>query len=591
MIDYEVMKKEDLPDIDPPAIAFVRSEGIYYYCFATGWRPADNAFLLTDIQRIPQAKTQELFRGVADGTMSYDSIIRTYFESMNPLFLEVNDHDIPSGRVVFDGGKMHCIQDQIKPASWLGREVKQVGIEVLREGTPGIHLQKDDFRKHFHQWHPEPIGCVVANAAPKGSTTLTCATCPPSVATQVNDPAKSMIYTEPRDEPSDCIRPPQWYEQPGLPYRYSNEMWMTGPWQHVDIPLQSASDLGGSWPEGLSRSLTFESPIPIPMWIGTCTFMEENDWFLPFVHPGFSWVHDGYFMDTVGRSTINARMRVTREEYTGDFHRAGDTKISMFRIDRLPPGSARHSRLRGIAAGDYVAFEHDPGKPADRTLYKVTNVDLTPTHNPNTFTIEPGLRQDMTIDHGNVWGFPLSNICYWIPASTKDLTMRVFGWNDPHGNNGLPIYIKAVRGRTIELLSPLPADMPANTKMYVWSSVENETMTYAYRDPHSYAYRIAHQRQRAALLPQMEAHNAALQEEANMWGAYKQAAYKEAEKIWYSPPYSINSNLNDWFPTGLSPFNTFHDVFKDIERRRIRGIPTERASNVEYISLLNYRPI
>ena len=576
----EVFSKENLPLIDPPEIAFVRNEGLFYYCFAEGWRRVDNSFLVSNIQKISGESILALLQ-----TKSYREMVRLHYGAFNGPLAEVNDHEFESGKILFDGGKMFCIQDQVKPYTWMGRNLKQIGVEVLREGTPGIHLQDEAFRQSFMQWHPEPIGFVICRGAAKGATTISCSVCPPSVATQIHTEYKQMVPTTIQQEPGPYLRGPAGHDQPGVPYRFSNEMWLTSPWRYIDIDLIGASSLGESWPEGLTRTLTFSDPVPLPMFIGSCAYLGPNDFFLPDPHPGFGWISDGGYMDTLGRTSISARMTVGRKEATAWPHRKGTTNIRLYAPFNLPPGWSRHSRLRGIAEGDYVCFD------GHRRLYEVTGVSQTATSNPLSITISPGLEVDLVDSQGmDATGTERFNDCYWVPARDSNLTMRCFGWTDPFGSTGIPLYVKAITNKTLELVAPLPADLPPNTKMYMWSSVENETMTYAYRDPYSYTYRRAFQKRLEEIEPQIQEHNLALDEEARLLNQYRLLAYEKAKERWFTPPYSQNSDLNEWFPTGTFPYNTFHEGSASIRSRRIAK-PTIRSSDIEYISLLNYRKI
>lgn len=291
-------------------------------------------------------------------------------------------------------------------------------------------------------------------------------------------------------------------------------------------------------------------------------------------------------MGTVGQTSIQARMQVGPSEATSGPHPLGTTNISLYDPTLLPSGKSRFSRLQGITVGDYVCFESDP----TRTIHKVVDVREHATYSPTCISIRPGLKAPLTKDGGyDQLGNTASNECYWISARTSDLTYRCLGWKDPDDLTTIPLYVKAVKGKTIELLSPLPADLPAGTKLPMWSSVENETMTYAYRDPSTYIHNHAFNQRREQILPQIEEHNAALDAEEKILGTYKGAAYNNAKARWFTPPYSVNSDLNEWFPSGL-PYSTFHEGYKSIASRRIVA-PKYKSGDVEYISLLNYRKI
>ncbi len=612
-IMFEVATKTDLPDVAPPAVAYVRDEADYYWCFWTGWRKVDNAFPVNAETEIP---TKALYTLANDRSLTYRQILDYHYAWRNAPLMEVS---VPTGKIAFSSGRMYAIQDQSTPVEWMGRTFQQMGVPILEEGTPGIHIQDRAVRKSLSgfydaetglgAYHNEPIGFVVCKGAIKGATSIECSVTPPSVATKVNTPSKQVTLTSvPEDAtmPMPCVGG---VENSNVPWPYTNEMWLTGPWEYVDINLSSVEVHPGGWPEGLTRTLTFADPIPMPVVAGGCGYLGQADMYINPHIPGFAWQVIGDYGKTIGATSITVRVGVEASEKTLWVHNAGTTTIELFQPWwMLHGGQRRNSNLRGLANGDYVAFarttKHDPNNPTvdpplDRTLYRVSNVEANPLGNPSRFTITPGLKYPLLDESDLPFSqYKTANDCYWIATAAAregqvdPLVFRCTGWTDPYGKRGVPIFVKEVHGNTIELLCPLPADIPANTKMYMWSAIDNETMTYAYHDPYSYAYNRALVKQKENIQPEVDAWNAYIRSEIDRYQRLRAKAVVAAEKKWFTPPYFENTNLNDVLPPG----QTFHDIFETLNAQLIdieipRENQAESERDLEYISLLNYRSI
>ena len=666
---YEYATKDDLPNIRPPAMAYVRDEAAYYWLFDEGWRRTENSFLVAESTTIPDACRTALLASkeatileYADGTITLD---KDYLEIINCKFwinsLEVTivsgqgatyqvnrdltDITLPiditikrntdlsfekivdyhygwrnmpiiettmeAGKVILANSQIYCVQDQIEPdVELFGHAVEKIAVPAMVQGETGIHIQDRQYRKDFFTWHDEPIGFVVVKKdAHKGDTSLKVYTTPESVGTKVNQNCKQVTYTEPSATFSACVNGP---ERSNKPWKYTNEMWLTGPWPYVDIELHTAEKTGsGDWPEGLNHTLTFVDPIPMPLTHGTCAYYRTNEWWLPPVVPGFGWVVLGDYAGTIGKTSIDVRIYTQAgAEYTMFTHERGATKINLFKPwTMLPSSQRRHSNLRGIAPGDQVIFENDSFRasslpygnvpiedwdlrPFSKQIYTVTEVSETETQNPNWIKISPGLQRalyDAMTDLQNPMA--LGNLCYWIPAAstwrnyqTESWKLRCFGWTDGHGKTGVPIYVKNVVGKTLNLLAPLPGDIPAGTKMYMWSAVDNETMTYAYHDPFSYAYNIFLDKRIDDLQADAAEYNSQLDREYNHYTNLLGKAMEAGKRLWFTPPFYENMNLNDY--AGID----FQKTFEDIAARRI-NIERPRSSDIEYISLLNYRNV
>lgn len=606
---YEVATRDDLPEIAPPAVAYVRNEGDYYWRFWDCWRKVDNSFPVNDDPNIP---IDSLYALANDSTLTYKEMLKHHYAWRNAPLMEVTTK---TGKIAFMGNKMYAIQDLIPSVEWMDQTFDQMGIPILQEGTPGIHLQDRKIRKSligFYDeetktgaYHTEPIGFVICKGASKGATSIECSINPPSVATKVHTPCKQTVLLdvpEGATGPSTCVNG---VEHSNVSWPYTNEMWLTGPWEYIDLTLNTCTQLGSptSWPDAFTCELTFDDPIPMPIIAGDVGFLNPGDWYINPARPSISWVTIGDYGKTIGKTAITVRISTAGSENTLWAHQSGSTSIRMFEPwHMLPGGQRRNSGIRGLVDGDRVCFAKteltDPNFPdrkrnLDRTLYRVYDVDSNPLGNPSKFRIAPGLAEPLL----DQWELPFSvyskgNLCYWLAFPQKGMTYRCMGWTDPHGDTGVPIFIKEVKGNTLELLSPLPADIPANTKMYMWSAVDNETMTYAYHDPYTYIYNKAFDRQVSAINPQVVAWNDYIWSEIRRYENMQAAAMEAAKRIWFTPPFYTNSLISEL--AGLPEGETFYDIFQELSSKLItltkpKHEVSESNRDLEYLSLLNYR--
>ena len=301
---FEIVTEQDLEEIQiqPPAIAYVRKTGDFYfrhnprYWFGnmeennrwvrysySGKRALFRATHITELSQKcfsilakmialgPKGTTSADFKEIGGSSGDYyQSAYNTLYGVWNPLLLEINAktcqeenqgvalYDIEEGDIVVEKG-IYCIHNQRKNMQTVkrdfGYELKKIGIEPLREGNPGLVIQRARPKIEFTDWHSKPLNYVICRGASKGATVLSCATLPDSVAKgKYAGNGKQMINTwdgiSRGGTPSAMLRIPTNTDQPTRPWAWEQEMWLTGPWEYVDIPVTNYSNIaGGTWPK------------------------------------------------------------------------------------------------------------------------------------------------------------------------------------------------------------------------------------------------------------------------------------------------------------------------------------------------------
>ncbi len=644
---FEVLLEADLEEIKvaPPAIAYVRKVGDFFlrhsYPYWLGQKGDPDrwvrlpycgnniTFKATDISELslkalravadliykgPEEWDNTLLQDIGGGLGDYyQTAFELCYAVWNPLLLELNTktcqdidqgpqlYEINSGDIVYDTRGMFCAQEATKEGyKSFGYDVHKIGIQPLKEGTPGIHIQRAEEKQGITATHPERIGFIITEAASKGDTSIKCKVIPDSLMeTKINANGKVMIDTDDGSSgrPGSRSGIPTINDQPNKPWGFTNHMWLTGPWESVNVPVTGYSDIaGGEWPQGLSATLTLGEPYPIPcLGYGVCVNTTEDWRYLPDHYPSFGWslqpgsLYGGFMGATELPIRANYDGHEQVEGYNNYAPTKGSTKIDLWNPSvSLPVGQRYHSGLRGTRVGDFVVFE------SHRTIYRIIEISETRTQNPNWIKIDPPLQEDLDASEmRNARGYWIGENCYRFSANVENLELFIFGWLDPDDNRGIPIFVKNVNYDNLNLMAPLPADIQEGTRLPIWSGKDNYTATYAYYDPHVFVGKLRLWN-RIKELDRKVIWNKILQlkKRRDKLNAHFSWATDKAAHYWYSPPYYVNKDVNEWFdwPHGGDSFAEAFALISEQDKalRALLDIRAPSVKQVEYISMLDY---
>ncbi len=646
-------------NVAPPACAYVRKVGDFYFrhgpefwwgrvgtpeaAFSdredNKWVRAcysgDRAqFRGMDIEYLSGQAQLALSRLISDGTKHYnitklkefvgedtisggfwDVARQLWYLSHNYNLAELNEqacgtegerlYDIESGDIVVQGPqKAWCVQGKTKNPEqvdkYFGRQLQLIGQKPLIEGTPGIHIQKRKLieqRISITESHPESLGFVVSESAiPKGATSFSCKIYPHSLPKLVEGGGKSWVEHEQSDssgKPEYKLSAPQ-----GAPWNVNRFAWLQSPDQVVEIGVSGFSGVSeGRMPNALNASLTLEQGCPVPLTFGSVVYGKtEDEPYLMKPTRSFGWHPRGTFGGYLGKTEISIRVKAHSHSYL-NVHSASGVPEKTKQLNPLATwinkqGQESHSPLRGIKKGDFFSIDNY------NHVYKVEEVDNTKTLNPFAIRFTTPLIHSIAGNWQTLDGVWVSGaeINYIIGELDDSMYTSFTGWPVPTGGGAVPLIVKSFNFNTVTLAAPVGKTIPAGTKLPIWISTDNDSVTYCYDDFYEFMFNLEQWLEikegigRKAIMEKLD-HVTDLLLQIEKAHA---RAEEQAKLFWYQYPYYINRDLNDFIPEGLSHYGSTwtgirrHFTNISLNLYKLLNIKPPSWNSRNYISLLQY---
>lgn len=378
---FEVTYEDELAQIKiaPPAIAYVRSVGDFYfrhgpeYWYGRVGTPEANfidreddrwvrgqfsggrgLMRATRIEYLNVIAGQKLSQLISEGRRrfdptKYDEISTGGFWKVakdlwylhhNFQFVELNEqaagtegvrlYDIKDGDIAVESqGRSWCVQEKTKnlgsPRTYYDRELQLIGQRPLVEGTPGLHIQKakeQEERVTLTESHPERLGYVIAQQdIPKGATSFKAAIHPDSLPRAVIGGGKDWILDDDRGEfsgtPSPGVSVPKKKDQPGRPWNVRKFAWLQTPDPSVELAVTGFSPpSSGHMPGALAATISLEQGCPVPLLGGGSVYSKSNEsYFLPPASRSFGWMPTGVYGGQFGETDLSVRVRGRAAEH------------------------------------------------------------------------------------------------------------------------------------------------------------------------------------------------------------------------------------------------------------------------------------
>ena len=519
---------------------------------------------------------------------------------------------------------------------------ENLGIKGLKQGEPGIVIRngKPLTLDSTYGCHNKRLGVIVlAKDAKKGDSSLTCSVLPASLPHTTNNasakywvtnyavtkpiptiypPSSPVNPGETRPNfwgpPQTCLVDPRTLEDPAarqedLPYALEHACWCAAPWEVVNIPVSGISYVaGGSWPDGLTANVSFGEPIPQPIvstiWLRHSVPSPYR--YMPPPDRSAMGHNAGNIGGYLGAQSVPVRMTTGRFGVTngtefGLYIKAGSKKLKLIRSSTYLGGVSDYGEgytgFKGAMANDMAVFEnHD-------TIYRIAEVTIGKDYTPSTFTLASGVGYDMheVTQIGEGVHLFIGPKVYWLPtgANTGEYSVPFAAWTLPDGDlgpmfnsRGFPVFLKSVRGKVVTLTTPLSADIPAGTRMPIYSFEDNDCTTLAYKDTEGFIldvelYNLIRDNygfdNLQALLDILS------QDYQNLMNDLQVARLKTAYN-WFMPPdygaydpYLLHTKHGGTFQEAISNCNS-----RIASVQQLRRIPAPDLEKIEYLSLLNY---
>ena len=520
-----------------------------------------------------------------------------------------------NGDIFISGGEIRCHTDGL-------------GIKVLKEGESGITIQKSQPLTLNVQYnnHSKRVGVIVlAKGAKKGDSTLTCSFVPSSLPhTKQNSNAKHWVtdYNRPKPVPSawplgdpGYIRPPDYWSEPqtclvdprtlpdpanqqnDLPYALEHACWCAAPWSNVQVPVNGiAYHSGGPWPDGLTATVSFAEPIPQPIYSGVgLLFHTDNPYrYMPPPDRSTTAYNAGLLGGYLGQNSLPVRMYTLRHGQTGNWIYSGDRAFSLYD----PTAYAQSwSGFRGAMQDDMLAFE------THETIYRITDVKVAADYKPYRVSISPGAQYEMpyVVPIGDGQHAFIGPNVYWLPTGARSgwWTSYFSAWTLPDddigplfNNTGFPVFLKRVRGKLVDLVCPLAEDIPAGTRMPIYSFADNDTTTLAFKDVEGFVLEVErynYVRDDLGSQNLIDLYVQLQQDYADLM-LDLEVAHTNTRYNWFMPP---NYGAYDPYLTHKKHGSTFQEAITNCTKRMttiqmLLRIPEGSFNKIEYLSLLNY---
>jgi hypothetical protein len=663
--NFAYIEVDDLSELDalrmnPPAMAFVRSIGDFYFLHTPefwfgevgtqekAWVDReDNRWVRAPYsgQRALQVVTR--FAHIAnearialggiinDGPKNYDgtkyaqfgsnywgAIWNIYRRIVNAPFVELNEktcetegtklYDVEDGDITLDvtGEGARFIQEQTKKLD--DEPLKRFGYDVTLFGSRPLSII--DYCGHprisFMETHPTRCGYVVtARNHVKGESVLTLSVYPPALPTPTygQNPKRWVEQTDQqrRVQKYDYCRnvTDEWNYHTFSrsisdgDWSINNFCFLNYPvaWAPIRVTGASFNYPGADYPSGTEMTISLEQGCPIPI-TGNILFTTIDPqpywWAVAPVREEFTLMPTGVIGGGLGETSLRGYILPRSEK-----GRCGEacgivsagTALDLYDTAEENWGGMKgHSPLRGLSPGDYVH-----SKTCD-TMYRVTKVQKNILENPSSMTL------DKTTHHllpprPNAYGIMIGEYFEYYPQLCRREPVYMIpsiGWAEP----GLPLLIKGLASNRVELMAPIPFDIPANTRMNIQMAADTDFALYQYYDMWEYYYKLTRYNA-AKFYITYERINAEMNKLRGLLPkvyAFQDHAIVRAEWAWMLPPYYKLVPLKDmaWDPEFDEYGETYDEVIANIYARlyALESLKVE-APNIEqteYMSLLDY---
>lgn len=638
---YEYMTTGDMhaQQVPPPAMAFVRATGELYFTHPAQYWGGQGGFrwvraqdsggsadilavnttdltgqYLSDLYALilsgPDAPSPRIIQKYGGG---YQQIIYRllglvrstfYAESNRPSEADptVPMLDLESGDVAVDrGNRARFIQAPLSTIpTYEGQKLYRIGTDPIKRGTPGIHIQEAAERRPSPiSFHPERIGYIIPSQdIPQGATTFRCSVWPESLPSGEYGGGKEWIVRNDQNdgEPNTQIDAPG-FQQPGV-WNTRKEVYLEAPYSYVDIQATFTPLQLGTLPTTLNTTITLDRRCPMPLYFGGSLFeYTMQEYFLDPPKLSVGWEPLGTYGGHLGSLTIPARITGQGEEKVeagsenGGLD-VGDTDIRLYRpwINKI--GLREFSGLRGIRVNDFISVSNNP------QVYRVIGVKENQLNNPSSLKITPPIAYEAKGAIQNNDGIWVSTYeIHRIPSFPQgSLIWRCLGWPFPNGNTAIPLMVKKISNGFVTLHAPVPQAIPAGTRLNVWPMKDLETCTYAYHDDATFFQELDQYNElefkftRERLQTRIEQLSRTLVGLKNN----KEQAIEAASKFWFSPPYYVNKEINQWLQERYKKYgSTFLEAeLTLLARQRALGqlaaTSTPNVTATEYYNLINY---
>ena len=558
------------------------------------------------------------------GSTYWKAVETLYLMIINTTFIELNTgtcgkegvqlYDIAEGDICIENGAQF-VQERSKLLSEnpkrFGYPFNLLATKALTEGTPGLHPFFNTSREEYMSIHPERMGYVVTKQAhSKGATQLRLSVYPKSVPSPTYGTDPKRWVDRITQYPFPYFREGCGAEErqlnslnidlEGTDWYLNTFCFIALPETFIPIKVNSVSYSGGDYPYGTKVTVSLDDPYPCPLLVPLGAYCPDPQPYWNMVAPvrsAFSFKPIGIYGD-IGQTSItgyiNPRSRSGRLGWTSCRTTAGNS------LDLYNPavegwgGMRGHSPLRGLSEGDKIHM------PEDNAMYDVIGVSKNPLENPSSMRLnkDTHLLEDY---HVNVYGVSVGPEIEWYPQITDNTVISAWcPWTPPEGDSGgMPIIVKSISNGVATLMAPLPCDLPANTRMNLYSAKDNHMTTYAYYDYHEFCYRLAkYNKIHDDLRDKITDEVLRLQELLRVVDAYYKEAQRLAATEWFRPPYFrlIPLRTFKWSDTFDHYGTTYPEVITNLQAQ-IREVWTLGQTGLppilidEYISILDYKGV
>lgn len=641
---YEVVLEADLNDINvaAPAIAFVRQTGDFYFRHeAAYWAGVSTeagrwvrspfsggrAMLrATTMGVVSQKAGTQLYRLVGTDPEKFDptkfeniggywEVIKTALRRIrNDWFLELNTkecqdedvgpllYDIAEGDIVIEvGNDPRFVQEELLGADTLRQDnydLHKLSTRPIKLGTPGIHLQYAHAAASPFSMHPERIGYIVLSAeAPKGATSLSVNIFPASLPKGEYESRQEWVVDNSFNDGISYNPSPRVTAPTQGPWAHRKMAIIPAPYGSVKIPVSYEGLAGGQMQAALTTTLEFADPLPFPIYMPGNAMQQPTTLYIPDRTSSFIWAPIGAHGGGMGQTELQVQIGHQGEEYIdcggpGGLP-GGLTRIPLYRSWIGPVGQRRHSNLRGIKAEDYVTFAGDP------IMYKVVAVENNRLEEPSAIIISPKREAPFPAQSSTLDGIWLSEITVfrYDGFDRGGLEATLLGWPFPNGEVRAPLLVKGSGDGIIRLWAPIAEAIPIGTRLPIYVTTDLDTATFAYHDDYEFQYQLERYNNITYKITR-EKIGEALEKIGDLLAALTAAeenAEIKASTYWFSPPYYVNKDINEFFPT--SKFGQFGATFAEAnatltargaELRDLLRQGPPSIGLVEFISLINY---
>jgi len=603
--------------------------------------------LASNVATIAAEATAALHVIVDDGpynfNLDYDKYGSSYWLAIenileiirNTTFLELNTGtDVTTGELLYDvedgdillDDNLYCVQERNEnaPNHLLGYPIKKIGTQPIRESIPGIQIQDQAERQSVVATHDTRIGyAVTSHAVSQGNYSIPVSVAPNSLpilklnsdlkqwkdireTTEVTRSGETWEYTS-----SNLVAPTK--DDPGN-WPFSGGTWAALPIEqpHIKVSDVTWNNPGADWPAGAEVTITLAESCPIPLIYGQTMVCLDSQPYLSAVAPvksSFSFEPIGDYGGYLNATTIVGRLRPrTKKARLGEI----PSLLANVRVDLYNPatenwgsgfpmsqGLKHHSPARGMRATDYVKMVEED------TMFRVNKVSANTLENPESMYLNKSMRP-VEPPFTNIYGIRIGSE-YWYWPNVENLRNLLyftpFISNSTLPSGTYPVLVEGIEGNFLKLAAPLPADLPANTRIDLYPSIDTDVTSYAYYDPWEYMHKL-------------ETYNVAEFDltKAGIWSYImtldalsqklarcKAVAERFAYELWMTPPYCQLKPLAElfWKPefnvliedeSNLDKYSEALRVYNDRRSKLLALYNTYKpsAGQVEYLSILDY---